>query len=65
MSSESDSAAPQVSQAAQELSKKWNNILGIIETRTKISRSYVTFHKTVYSVSNIDNESTVLHIHCI
>lgn len=51
MSSEGDSAAPQVEKAAQELAKKWNNILGIIETRTKISRTYVTFHKIVHTVS--------------
>ena len=52
MKTEGDSAAPQVDQAAQELSRKWSNILGIIETRTKISRTYVTFHKTVHSVSS-------------
>lgn len=52
MTKEGDSAAPQVSQAADELKKKWNNVLGVIETRTKISRTYVTFHKTVHSVSD-------------
>lgn len=51
MAASGDPAAPQVTQAAQELSNKWNNILGIIEVRTKISRTYVTFHKTVHSVS--------------
>ena len=51
MNTEGDAAAPQVDQATQELCRKWNNILGIIETRTKISRTYVTFHKTLHSVS--------------
>lgn len=48
-----DPSAPQVSQAAQELSNKWNNVLGVVEVRTKISRTYVAFHKTVHSVSKV------------
>lgn len=65
LTADGDASAPQVDQAAKDLSKKWNNILGIIEARTKISRTYVTFHKTVHSVSTnyVIIQANVIYIH--